>query len=211
MDTQPRSSIQHVIEDALRRLVADPATRDKAVYAVEQAAGHEQYPEWQKMRALAWINRDELLPSVRRLEEEGFRFGQMATDSPEAHRKAADVQRILHALGFNLGPDGVDGYIGGPPGEPVTLDVNECTALIERGTPREKLLGTRPQDTTESWTRDATRRLQTFLGRSGLPTDRPELRRNCLVRPDGLFGSLTLAGVRAFLQAQEPQAPPAQP
>lgn len=211
MDTEPRSSIEHVIDDVLRRLVADPATRDKAVDAIEQATGGERYSAWRTMRALAWINRDELLPSVRRLEEEGFRFEHMASDSPEAHRKAADVQRILQAFGLNLGPDGVDGYIGGPPGQPVTLDVDECKALIDRGSRREKLLGFRPHDATESWTRDATRRLQTFLGGSGLPDARPDLRRNCLVRPDGLFGSLTLAGVSAFLREQEPPTPQAQP
>ena len=211
MDAEPSSSIQHVVDDALRRLVADPVTRDTAVDAIEQAAAHERYSEWQKTRALAWLNRDELLPSVHRLEEDGFRFEHMASDSPEAHRKAADVQRILQAFGFNLGPDGVDGYIGGPPGEPVTLDIDECTALIARGSPREKLLSNRPQDATESWTRDATRRLQTFLGRFGLPTDRPDLRMNCLVQPDGLFGSLTLAGLSAFLQEREPPAPQVQP
>lgn len=210
MDTDPRSTTQGIIDDALRRMVADPVTRDKAVDAIEQAAGHERYSAWQKMRVLAWINRDELLPSVRRLEEEGFRFEHLASDSPEAHRKATDVQRILQAFGFNLGPDGVDGYIGGPPGEPVTLGADECASLIASRSPREKLLGNRPQDATESWTRDATRRLQTFLGRSGLPTDRPDLRINCLARPDGLFGSLTLAGLSAFLQAQEPPAPQVQ-
>ena len=105
MDAEQGSSIQHVVDDALRRLIADPVTRDKAVDAIEQAAGHEQYSEWQMMRTLARINRDELLPSVRRLEDDGFRFEQMASDSPEAHRKAADVQRILQAFGFNLGPE----------------------------------------------------------------------------------------------------------
>jgi len=211
MDTERKSSIQHVIDEALRRLVADPVTRDTAVDAIDQAVAREPYPEWLKMRVLAWVNRDELLPSVRRLEEDGFRFEDLASDSPEAHRKAAEIQRILRAFGFELGSDGVDGYIGGPPGEPVVLDLEECGTIIARGSSREKLLGDRPGGATESWTRDATRRLQTFLGRFGLPTDQTDLRRVCLVRPDGLFGARTLAGLSSFLQEREPPAARAQP
>jgi hypothetical protein len=200
MNAQGRSSAASVTEDALRRLVADPLTRERALEAIDRATGGDRDPEVLRMRTLAWLNRHELMPCLRRLVDEDYRFEDVRDDSSEAHRRAADIQRILRALGFELGPSGVDGYIGGPPGAPLALELEECAGLIERSSPREKLLSNRDEGVTESWTRDATRRLQFFLGSYGLPENRQDLRVNCLLAADGLFGSLTLAGLAAFLE-----------
>ena len=198
MNAEMAPSVQEAIEEALRRLVANPETRDHAVEAIERAVDSTANPEWQKMRVLAWIHRRQLLACVRRLEDEGYQFDSILDDSPEAHRRVADIQRILAAFGFDLGPDGVDGYSGGPPGRPVALDLEETSDLARKAVRQQKLLSIRLDGGAESWTRDATRRLQLFLGRFGL-VDRPDLRIYCLARPDGLFGALTLAGLSAFL------------
>jgi hypothetical protein len=193
------ASTQATVDDALRRLVADPHTREHAIDAIEQAVASAYDPERAKLRVLAWIHREELEACVDRLLSDGYAFDDIRDDSPEAHRKVADIQRILAALGYEIGPTGVDGYTGGPAGKPVALDLDETARLVQRAAPAQKLLAAKPEGPTESWTRDATRRLQLFLGRSGLPDERADLRAGCLVRPDGLFGSRTLAGVSAFL------------
>ena len=202
METRNVPSVEEAIEEALRRLVGDPRTRHSAIGAIEAAVASAREPEREKMRVLARINREELTACIRRLQEERYEFDQIADDSPEAHRKVADIQRILRALGFELGPAGVDGYTGGPPGKPVALSPDEIRGLARRASPQEKLLGVRPNGATESWTRDATRRLQHFLGTVGLPRD-SELRAACLTLMDGLFGARTLAGVREFLEDVE--------
>jgi hypothetical protein len=199
MDTEAVPSRGQAIEDALRRLVGDPRTRERAVDTIEEAVASAQRPERETMGVLARINRDVLAASVGRLEADGYEYEHIGDDSEEAHRKVADIQRILRSFGFSLGTEGVDGYYGGPPGKPVVLELEEVGKLISRASRNEKLLGARQEGPTESWTRDATRRLQHFLGTVGLP-EGSDLLGGCLVQTDGLFGSRTLAGVSAFLK-----------
>ena len=199
MHVEKGSSTEHAAEDALRRLVADPRTRAQAVEAIDASVASSRSPERQAMRVLAHLNRERLVASVRRLDKTDFGFDDVRDDSPAAHAKMADVQRILSGLGFDVGPDGVDGYSGGPPGPPVVMDHDEIAKLTSRGAGSQKLLSIAADGGAESWTRDATRRLQHFLGTVGLPADRTDLRRDCLARPDGLFGRLTLEGLKVFL------------
>lgn len=198
MQTEQESIVHTAIDDALRRLIAEPKTRELALDAIRQAI--RPAAEEQTVRVLAWLHRHELDACVSRLEAQRYQFTDIRSDSPEAHRKTADIQRILLAFGFSVGPAGVDGYYGGPAGQPVRIGHDRGGALIRQAAPNQKLLDADPQfGATESWTRDAARRLQLFLGRIGLPGIRPDLIRNCIATSDGIFGAVTLAGVRGFL------------
>jgi hypothetical protein len=203
MSKESGDQFDDVIRESLRRLVDDPLTRDRAVTAIGQVVDERTAAQWVKMKVLARLHWEQVAPVVDQMAKEGHRFEDLSSDSAEAHRRAADIQRILRAFGLELGPDGVDGYIGGPPGKPAVLGLDECARLIADGSPRTKLLEDKA-GAAESWTRDATRRLQFFLGQFGIPDDRADLRAGCLVSPDGLFGSRTLAGVQAFLAAPGP-------
>jgi hypothetical protein len=199
MESAGEFSATGVVLESMRRLLAQQETREQALDAIAAAVDGADDAVQLRMQVLVTINLRELRESVDRLQSQEFQFLDIVDDSPDAHRKVADFQRILNCLGYDIGPCGIDGYDGGPPGKPVTLTLEETASLAAKAVPGARLLESSSDGLVESWTRDATRRLQLFLGQAGLPAEDRELRAECLVRPDGLFGRRTLDGVTAFI------------
>ncbi|SRR6266480_2299786 len=193
------------IREGLRAVLSDSARREQNLEALGRAEPKSSDPESSRVALLLWLFTSEIRECVARIREGGrYSFEELRSDSARAHRKAAAIQDLLAYLGYYLGPvtSRTRGFYGGPPGHPVKLSLSKANSLRARRSRTKKLL-TGDVGRLESWTRDAARRLQAFLGSQHLP---PRLvpAGGCLRFPDGLFGDRTLRGLQEVLARAGP-------
>ncbi len=192
-----------LLVEAFRHLSVSSRGRTDAVRSLIAATRGDHGSEFTRVGHLLWLHRRQISNLLGQLNRGGrFRYQSITTDAASAHRKVAAIQEVLALLGYHLGSalDTAKGLYGGPSGKPVKLELKKVTRLIGQ-TPRTKKLISKSQfGQTESWTRDAVRRLQAFLGGQNLGSALAP-KGSCLVRPDGLFGQRTLKGLRTVIRS----------
>jgi hypothetical protein len=191
-----------LLSQAVQRLSANPRARPYVVDALTPAGTERGEAEFARVAVLLSVNRKDIGACLDQLDgDKPYTFEALWSDGPSAHRKAAAIQDVLSLLGYYLGPRqaAARGYYGGPPGKPLVQDLKTVRQLIAKTPYDEKLVAQKPFRRTESWTRDAVRRLQAFLGSQNLG-ERIAPRGSCLVRPDGLFGERVLRALRTVVR-----------
>jgi hypothetical protein len=183
------------MHETIQDLTQDPQHRDDVLDALSRTPRGAS-TEFNRVELLLWVNKKPVQKLLGSIRKGGFTFDDLHSDSATVHRKVASLQDLLELLGYYLGPDAARsrGFYGGPPGKPVQMSLGGLTRVGREGSRREKVLETAGIRTTESWTRDAVRRLQHFLGSRHLPS-RIARQGTCILRPDGLCGLRTLDAI----------------
>ncbi|SRR6266550_1647840 len=189
------------LRKALRIAISDLTDRATGPWRLK-ATARPTNGEFLRVSLLLWLFAEDIRKCVARIRAGGSHsFDELRSDSATAHRKAAAIQDLLIYLGYYLGPteSQTRGLYGGPRGKPIRISLGKASALLRQTERTQKLLQAKYFGSTESWTRDAVRRLQVFLGNRNPGLTRPAVGGNCLAFPDGCFGTRTLNAVRAAL------------